>query len=591
MGIVNAQKSINQELYFGKGAEWHYLDDGSNLSEEWKNLDYDDTSWKTGNATFGYDKDSINTPLEKGFSNYYFRKKVTIDDINKLYEKVNFDIIIDDKLILYINGEEVINEENTIISEKENWAYYNVMSSYFIEGENILAVKISTNSETKPSLLFDAFFIETPLYKDGPYVFYDDQRVKIVTLTEEGGVQNEYHSLNDDIVLTVDDPTSNKTFSFPLAKGHTIPQAVNPLPAKFFATADIEGNFGAYKKMLIDAGIMNENFEWTYGEGHLILSGDMVDRGEHVTEVLWLTYKLQHEAEKAGGKVQFVLGNHEVMVINNDVRYVNKKYIDNLAHLEIDYAGLFSNQTEFGRWMRKKNIIEKVGDYTFVHGGVSPEVANLGLSYEVMNDYGRNRLNQEYCRGECRVVNGGSRVGLYWYRGMGRQTITQEEVDDITNKINSEKVIIGHTIYPQVTAIYQGKVIAIDINHERNFINGKVEALLYEDNCFKQFISDQNGIQKNNLLNNCEKLSLSDIKKTSINIYPNPAKDWIYLEGNLENHIIELYELNGKKLKVNSQTKSTITSIDIANLPKGVYILKTINKETKEINQKKIIKK
>jgi len=455
----------------------------------------------------------------------------------------------------------------------------------------ITGLKAETNNNRESSKLsFDSFFSPQPMHNDGPYVFYkDNDKVEVVTITENG-IKTEYYSSTDDIVITVKDPTSNSSFSFPLIKEHAIPEAIHSAPLKLFITSDIEGQFGAYKKMLIDAKVMNEKFEWIYGEGHLVLSGDMVDRGEYVTEVLWLTYKLQHEAEKIGGKVQFVLGNHEILVMNNDVRYVHNKYLENMVHLKIAYADLFSNDSEFGRWMRKKNIIEKVGDYTIVHGGVSPEVANLGLSYEEMNNYGRRRFNRESCRGECRIVTGGSQVGLYWYRGMGRQTITQDEVNDITEKINTDKVIIGHTVYPQITSIYEDKVIVVDVDHKRNYRTGKVEALLFEDNCFKRFVSTANGIEKTDLLGDCSTLASTNLQNQEIKIYPNPTKDWIYIKGISSNQIIDLYDLTGKLIHTNQHNKLTTININIGSLAKGIYLLRIIDKNTNEIYQKKIIK-
>jgi len=45
----------------------------------------------------------------------------------------------------------------------------------------------------------------------------------------------------------------------------------------------------------------------------LVLVGDCVDRGQEVTQVLWLIYKLEIAAKNKGGSVHFVLGNHEIM--------------------------------------------------------------------------------------------------------------------------------------------------------------------------------------------------------------------------------------------------------------------------------------
>ncbi|WP_333660232.1 T9SS type A sorting domain-containing protein [Chishuiella changwenlii] len=594
-------KNNNDGLYFDENSEWSYLDDGSIPDNDWTKYSYNDSHWKKGNGFFGFGYGNENTLLIKGQPSYYLRKKITIDNIKELPNVIYLYLMQDQNVVLHINDVKIFRNEifsktetsddskqNTKNTLQLNWYQYNILTSYFVEGDNIITIEILNNNQESSRLVFNGVFFDPPMHKDGPYVFYRENDVEVVTITDDG-IKREYHSLTDDIQLTVQDPTSDSSFSFPLKKEHTIPQAIHSAPLKLLITSDIEGQFGAYKKMLIDAKVMNEKFEWIYGDGHLVLSGDMVDRGEYVTEVLWLTYKLQHEAEKAGGKVQFVLGNHEILVMNNNVRYVHNKYKENITHLKIAYSDLFSNDSEFGRWMRKKNIIEKVGDYTIVHGGVSPEVANLGLSYEEMNNHGRSRFNMESCRGECRII-GDEKLGLYWYRGMGQQTISQEEVDHIVSKINTGKIIIGHTLYPEITSIYEDKVIVVDVRHRRNYVNGKVEALVFEDNCFKRFVSDNDGIQKTSLIDDCSKLSTTNLQKQEIKIYPNPTKDWIYIEGSSSNQIIELYDIAGKLIHTNQHKKLTTININIGNLPKGIYLLRIIDKNTKEIYQKKIIK-
>jgi hypothetical protein len=112
-------------------------------------------------------------------------------------------------------------------------------------------------------------------------------------------------------------------------------------------------------------GIIDNNFNWTYGNGHLIISGDLFDRGFHITECMWLVYKLETEAEAQGGKVHLILGNHEIFNLTDDWRYVETKYFDNAQLMGKRMNELYDTNTELGRWLRSKNIIEKIGDYAF----------------------------------------------------------------------------------------------------------------------------------------------------------------------------------------------------------------------------------
>ena len=71
-----------------------------------------------------------------------------------------------------------------------------------------------------------------------------------------------------------------------------------------------------------------------------------------------------------------------------------------------------------------------------------------------------------------------------------------------------------------------------------------------------------------------------------INIFPNPASDFIQIQNEL-NIQIELYNLSGTQL-LNIQTKNNET-IDVSNLASGIYFLKIKDMETQLINTKKIM--
>ena len=135
-------------------------------------------------------------------------------------------------------------------------------------------------------------------------------------------------------------------------------------------------------------GVIDSSFNWTYGDGHLIISGDLFDRGFHITECMWLLYKLESEAAIAGGKVHLIIGNHEIMNMTDDWRYVEVKYFNNAHLMGKRMSELYGSNTELGRWLRSKNIIEKIGDYAFMHGGISPQVSAFNLTYDQINDYG-----------------------------------------------------------------------------------------------------------------------------------------------------------------------------------------------------------
>jgi hypothetical protein len=138
-----------------------------------------------------------------------------------------------------------------------------------------------------------------------------------------------------------------------------------------------------------------------------------------VRECLDLLMHLEREAEKPRGRVVPLLGNHEVMNMMGDLRYVNadgyrsfatpqsgklrdRVYQDYLKFLaaHIGHPHTAASQDEaarrkwmdehppgffeyrdamgpsgiYGRWLRKHPAIVKIGDGLFVHGGINPKL-------------------------------------------------------------------------------------------------------------------------------------------------------------------------------------------------------------------------
>lgn len=100
------------------------------------------------------------------------------------------------------------------------------------------------------------------------------------------------------------------------------------MPSKLIAISDIEGNFTGFYSFLLVNKVIDQNAKWIFGDGHLVLNGDFIDRGDQVTQVLWLIYSLEEQAKQQGGKVHYILGNHEVMNMYGDVSYNDFKYME-----------------------------------------------------------------------------------------------------------------------------------------------------------------------------------------------------------------------------------------------------------------------
>ena len=83
------------------------------------------------------------------------------------------------------------------------------------------------------------------------------------------------------------------------------------------------GNFDCFQSLLRAAGVIDSTYHWTLADGHLVVIGDVMDRGVDVMPIFWLLYELEGEAQQAGGTVSFLLGNHETLVLKTNKNYKN----------------------------------------------------------------------------------------------------------------------------------------------------------------------------------------------------------------------------------------------------------------------------
>lgn len=318
---------------------------------------------------------------------------------------------------------------------------------------------------------------------DGPWVFYQAQKIIVKTLTDSAGrlkVQSAFLPNKKKTVLACQVTETGDKFNFMLKDSLLTEPAVYSAPDQMLVLSDIEGNFRGFKQMLVHSGVITPLLKWRYGKGHLVLVGDFFDRGLQVTECLWLIYKLEQEAEKAGGKVHFILGNHEVMNLKNDYRYVRKKYTENAQLIQMPYSTWYTTDTELGRWLRTKNVVEKIGNLVFAHGGISWQLAQKKMTLLQINQAVRDYLN---LTDAARPVAGDEiigREGIYWYRGLALREIEEDKLNEVMQYLEATRLIIGHTVQPEIQSYYNGKVVAIDLPHQENSNHGFMQALLVQ---------------------------------------------------------------------------------------------------------------
>lgn len=183
------------------------------------------------------------------------------------------------------------------------------------------------------------------------------------------------------------------------------------------AVSDVHGAYGALVRTLRNAAVLDEQDGWAGGAAHLVAAGDILDRGPDSRRVMDLLMRLEAEAAAAGGRVHVLLGNHEVMNLVGDLRYVSEEEFaafaddETAADRERAFAAFaarhagkgddaelrlaferrappgffahrraFSPEGRYGKWLLDKPFAVVIGDTAFVHGGLSPTAAAAGLA-------------------------------------------------------------------------------------------------------------------------------------------------------------------------------------------------------------------
>jgi len=300
---------------------------------------------------------------------------------------------------------------------------------------------------------------------DGPHCFYNGD--SLIINYYNYGIKESFWLSNRDINLFHSNfQDSLVNYSIPNQFNHQ--NDVFPNAEKIFVVSDIHGQHEIFRKLLCSNGIIDENNSWSFGDGHLVIVGDVFDRGTQVHEALWMIYNLENQARETGGMVHLILGNHEIMVLQNDLRYVDEKYFTISELFEIDLPDLYDENTFWGRWLRSKNVITKIDPYLFVHGGIHPELIKKYQSINEINsimganiDTDRDEIkkNQELSD----LFRSG---GPIWYRGFfepdSLPEVSEIDLENILDHFNVEKIIVGHTTIDSVRSFFKQRIVNVD---------------------------------------------------------------------------------------------------------------------------------
>jgi hypothetical protein len=244
---------------------------------------------------------------------------------------------------------------------------------------------------------------------------------------------------------------------------------------RIVAIGDLHGDLTAARRALSLAGAIDENDHWTGGDLILVQLGDILDRGDEEQAVIDLFCALAVEAAEAGGAVHVLNGNHELMNVALDMRYVTPggfadfedavtvedpdSLLASFPEEQRARVAAFRPGGPYARILAQWSVTRIIGDNLFVHGGVMPQHI----------DYGLERLNAEvrtWLLGEGPppegILRGDSPV---WDRHYSFD-VGDGDCDTLAmvlNRLDLKRMVVGHTVQSGgITSHCTGGVWCID---------------------------------------------------------------------------------------------------------------------------------
>ena len=273
--------------------------------------------------------------------------------------------------------------------------------------------------------------------------------------------------------------------------GPVLPRPLSPEDEqRIVAFGDVHGDLEAARGALRLAGAIDEQDRWIGGELIVVQTGDQIDRGDQEQAILDLFERLRVESKAAGGAFHALLGNHELMNARLDLRYVTDGgYADFMDLVEYDpgdsvqvwdrLSASFRSSTiaefephqrarvaafmpggPYANLLAERQVIARVGDNIFVHGGVLPEHIVHGID-EI------NSSAQAWLRGEADlppVLSGPESPQWTRLYSDNPDSSACEVLQEVMTALEAKRIVMGHTIQEAgITSACDAQAWRIDV--------------------------------------------------------------------------------------------------------------------------------
>lgn len=222
---------------------------------------------------------------------------------------------------------------------------------------------------------------------------------------------------------------------------------------RIIVIGDIHGDWLALKSSLKAAGITNHSNNWLGGSTHVVQVGDLLDRAvrggqddeKSESRIINHLLNLKKQARESGGDVHILLGNHELMNVMGDFRYVSPMGLK-------DFNGQRRQQFSPGGKMAtllacNTNSVIQIGSWIFSHAGVTEDITKA-YTIEEVNDHVRNYFlgNRSDIRSPL--------TDMFWHRSYANESVSVcTSVSNALRHWKAKNMAIGHTIQNNIGSI------------------------------------------------------------------------------------------------------------------------------------------
>lgn len=260
-----------------------------------------------------------------------------------------------------------------------------------------------------------------------------------------------------------------------------------PEPARLVAIGDLHGDVSAARAALRLAGAIDDSDTWIGDKLVVVQTGDQLDRGDQERSIVDLFDSLADEAERAGGRVLALNGNHETMNVQGDFRYVTEHglHFGDVAPASPlaaaapeqyrERAAAFFPGGAYAKRLARRPVVAVVGSSAFAHGGILPEHV----------EYGLDRINREvmaWMAGDSPTMPPAiaAENALVWTRAYGGPETPEvcQIVRRVLDELKVQRIVVGHTVQKEgVTSICDGSVWRIDVGLSAYYGDGPISIL------------------------------------------------------------------------------------------------------------------